>query len=138
MLKELTAGELIADRESRVISGSIFRRKMKARSGTSSISYSGISIPEDRDRVFGWFDLPQQVLDDPRIRLWVAWHGQADTRIQYEYKRLTSSDGTIGMFERSCLSILCQPSCALVVDLENAEKLGCLELDEEDPHSAHS
>ncbi|MEE2789831.1 MAG: Na(+)-translocating NADH-quinone reductase subunit A [Myxococcota bacterium] len=139
-LSELTAGELVADRESRVISGSILSgRQMDGEHWNFLGRYhTQVSvIPEDRERVFfGW--LRPGLNKFSTIRAFASgWLGMGKRTREFN----TNTNGShramvpIGMFER-VMPLDIMPTFllrALVVDdVENAEKLGCLELDEED------
>jgi Na+-transporting NADH:ubiquinone oxidoreductase subunit A len=139
-ISELTNGELIADQENRIVSGSILFGRV-AEEGV--FDYLGryhnqvSALAEDRERVFfGW--LRPGFDKFSTIRTFASsWFGM--NRKSRDFT--TTSNGShramvpIGMFER-IMPLDIMPTFLLralaVDDLQTAEKLGCLELDEED------
>jgi Na+-transporting NADH:ubiquinone oxidoreductase subunit A len=139
-LSELIDGELVADRDSRVISGSILGGRTADEDAWNYLGRYHIQVsvlPEDRERVFfGW--LKPGFDKFSTIRAFAAgWLGGGKKPREFT----TSTNGShramvpIGMFER-VMPLDIMPTFllrALVVDdLAAAEQLGCLELDEED------
>jgi len=137
-LAELTEGELAEGLEPRIISGSVLYGH---NSGDGECDYLNrydqqIScIAEDRERVFlGWMSLGFKQFSTIRAfaSKWLPKKNWAFT---------TNTNGShramvpIGMYER-LMPLDVMPTfllrALLMKDLENAEKLGCLELHEED------
>jgi Na+-transporting NADH:ubiquinone oxidoreductase subunit A len=137
-LDELTNG-LLDDGENRVISGSVLsgRKAMGEVHGYLGRHHMQVSVvAEDRERVFlGWLTPGSQSYSTINIYL------SALTRLTQKFAFTTNTNGShrtmipLGTYEEVMpLDIL--PTfllrSLLVDDVENAERLGCLELDEED------
>ncbi|MEE2901230.1 MAG: Na(+)-translocating NADH-quinone reductase subunit A [Myxococcota bacterium] len=137
-LRELTAGELAEGLESRIISGSVLYGHNSTDEACDYLNRydQQIScIAEDRERVFlGWMSLGFKQFSTIRAfaSKWLPKKNWAFT---------TNTNGShramvpIGMYER-LMPLDVMPTfllrALLMKDLENAEKLGCLELHEED------
>ncbi len=137
-VSELVEGEVAMDREVRVISGSVLGgRDIKEAGGPYLGRYhSQIScLEEDRERVFlGWLGLgikkfstigafASKWLGSKHVNFTTTTHGSHRAMVP------------IGLFER-VMPLDMMPTFLLRAleadDLERAEQLGCLELDEED------
>ena len=137
-ISELTAGELQDSADARVISGSIL---------------FGHQVTEEAMDYLNRFDQQVSVLAEDRERVFLGWLGPGLKHFstigayaskwlpKKEYALTTSTNGShramvpIGMYER-LMPLDVMPTfllrSLLMNDLENAEKLGCLELHEED------
>jgi Na+-transporting NADH:ubiquinone oxidoreductase subunit A len=139
-LSELLANELVADVDVRTISGSILSGRAIAHETEDYLGryHSQVScLAEDRERaLFGW--LMPGFNKFSTIRTFASrWFGLG----KKTFPMTTTSNGShramvpIGMFER-VMPLDIMPTFLLrslvVGDLETAEKLGCLELAEED------
>jgi Na+-transporting NADH:ubiquinone oxidoreductase subunit A len=139
-IDELTAGQLAADSEARVVAGSILggRKAQGVIFGYLGRYHQQIScLSEDRERVFfGW--LKPGFDKFSTVRAFAAGLlGQNKKQKAFT----TTTNGShramvpIGMFER-VMPLDIMPTFLLralcVGDVERAEALGCLELDEED------
>ncbi len=138
---QLVEGEL-SDVENRVVAGSVFGGRS---AGGAVLGYLGryhnqiTALREGRDRVFfGWL---RPGFDQYSIvRVFAArWFGGGEKKSNYEFT--TDTNGShramvpIGMFEK-VMPLDIMPTFLLRAlvkdDIERAEHLGCLELDEED------
>lgn len=136
-LDDLTAGEL-EDGENRVISGSILSGR---KAGGEIFGYLGryhvqvSALKEDRERVFfGWLDpgankysvvtaFLSALMPDKKFALTTTTNGGARAMVPIgTYERVMPFDILPTFLLRSLI----------VDDIEQAEELGCLELDEED------
>lgn len=137
-ISELVEGELAVDKEVRVISGSVLGgRSITSAGGPYLGRYHGqiTCLEEDRSRVFfGWLGAGFKKFST--IGAFASrWTGTSKVEMT------TSTHGShramvpIGMFER-VMPLDMMPTFLLRAleadDLERAEQLGCLELDEED------
>lgn len=137
-ISELTAGELQEGADARVISGSVlFGHQVtdEANDFLNRYDQQVSVIAEDRERVFlGWLG--------PGLKQFSTIRAFASKWLpKKEYALTSNTNGShramvpIGMYER-LMPLDVMPTfllrSLLMNDLENAEKLGCLELHEED------
>ena len=137
-LSELIEGEVAVDHEVRIISGSVLGgRDLKSAGGPYlGRFHSQVScLKEDRSRVFlGWLGLGSKKYST--IRAFASkWLGVKNVDFTTTTHGSHRAMVPIGMFER-VMPLDMMPTFLLRAleadDLERAEQLGCLELDEED------
>lgn len=141
-IDELLDGEVDGEVEGRLVSGSVFggRKAMGEIFGYLGRYHTQISaLREDRERVlFGWLKPGGDKYSV--VRAFASrWLGGGENKDKYEFT--TSTNGShramvpIGMFEK-VMPLDIMPTFLLRAlvkdDIERAEALGCLELDEED------
>ncbi|MEC9073227.1 MAG: NADH:ubiquinone reductase (Na(+)-transporting) subunit A, partial [Myxococcota bacterium] len=135
---ELSAGETSGDAEFRIVAGSVIhgRRAQDEVLGYLGRYHQQLScLAEDRERVFlGWLRPGMDKFSTIRAFASSLLGGRSydfTTSNQGEHRAMVP----IGMLER-VMPLDIMPTfllrALLVDDVENAEKLGCLELDEED------
>jgi len=135
---ELIEGEVAIDTESRIISGSILGGRDIASDAGAFLGrfHTQVScLAEDRSRVFlGWLGLGSSKFST--VRAFASrWFGGGKVKFTTTTHGSHRAMVPIGMFER-VMPLDMMPTFLLRAleadDLERAEQLGCLELDEED------